>query len=143
FPEAQAAYPETERAVRRSLFGLAPCGVCQADPSPNRWCALTAPFHPYRDEPGGVFSVALSVPYEPSSYEAHCPVELGLSSSRWEAIAHLPANTYLMHVRTFRNSKGKGEWNSNSFPLYGCAKCKRAAWRKYRPSGPYFFTKFA
>src|SRR5689334_20815580 len=30
---------------------------------------------------GGVFSVALSVPYGPSSYEAHCPVELGLSSS--------------------------------------------------------------
>ena len=30
---------------------------------------------------GGVFSVALSVPYEPSNYEAHCPVEFGLSSA--------------------------------------------------------------
>ena len=29
---------------------------------------------------GGVFSVALSVPYGPTNYEAHCPVELGLSS---------------------------------------------------------------
>ena len=35
------------RTAPRSLFGLAPCGVCQADPSPDRWCALTAPFHPY------------------------------------------------------------------------------------------------
>ena len=30
---------------------------------------------------GGMFSVALSVPYGPSSYEAHCPVEFGLSSA--------------------------------------------------------------
>ena len=29
---------------------------------------------------GGMFSVALSVPYGPTNYEAHCPVELGLSS---------------------------------------------------------------
>ena len=28
----------------------------------------------------GMFSVALSVPYGPSDYEAHCPVEFGLSS---------------------------------------------------------------
>ena len=30
-----------------SLFGLAPCGVYQAARLPGRWCALTAPFHPY------------------------------------------------------------------------------------------------
>ena len=29
---------------------------------------------------GGVFSVALSVPYGPPDYEAHCPAEFGLSS---------------------------------------------------------------
>ncbi len=34
-------------AMGRDLFGLAPGGVCQADMSPCRWCALTAPFHPY------------------------------------------------------------------------------------------------
>src|SRR5262249_5513134 len=33
-----------------------------------------------RPLPSGMFSVALSVPYEPPSYEAHCPVEFGLSS---------------------------------------------------------------
>ena len=31
-------------------------------------------------EHGGIFSVALSVPYGPSSYEAHYPAEFGLSS---------------------------------------------------------------
>ena len=31
-----------------SLFGLAPGGVCSAGRSPDRWCALTAPSHPYR-----------------------------------------------------------------------------------------------
>ena len=30
-----------------SLFGLAPGGVYLAGWSPNRWCALTAPLHPY------------------------------------------------------------------------------------------------
>ena len=43
-----------------SLFGLAPDGVYQADQSLGRWCALTAPFHPYR-RAGGLFSVALSL----------------------------------------------------------------------------------
>src|SRR5690242_13081017 len=80
------------RIAHVSLFGLAPCGVYQAGPLPNRWCALTAPFHPYPIlRSGGMFSVALSVSYEPSSYEAHCPVEFGLSSS-FLAIARLPAS---------------------------------------------------
>ena len=94
------------RALRRcvSLFGLAPCGVYQADSLPNRWCALTAPFQPYLclTAIGGMFSVALSVPYGPSSYEAHCPVEFGLSSMslKLTAITRLPAennkNTHLI-----------------------------------------------
>jgi len=28
---------------------------------PGARCALTAPFHPYRDGPGGIFSAALSI----------------------------------------------------------------------------------
>jgi hypothetical protein len=32
----------------RPRFDLAPGGVYRADRSPGRWCALTAPFHPYR-----------------------------------------------------------------------------------------------
>src|SRR5215813_4620593 len=53
FPRNSSGLPgNIERAVhstlRRhvSLFGLAPCGVYRADPLPDRWCALTAPFHP-------------------------------------------------------------------------------------------------
>jgi hypothetical protein len=51
--------------------------------------------------PGGMFSVALSVPYGPSDYEAHCPAEFGLSSAK-AAIARLPATipfTILSHLR--------------------------------------------
>jgi len=43
-PASAAASP---RPVR-PLFDLAPGGVCRADRSPGRWCALTAPFHPCR-----------------------------------------------------------------------------------------------
>ena len=45
-------------SVRSSLFGLAPGGVYRAGESPRRWCALTAPFHPYRRSlrrGGGIF----------------------------------------------------------------------------------------
>jgi len=53
-PGNQDGPSPTPRTAPRSLFGLAPCGVCQADPLPDRWCALTAPFHPYcRGKLGG------------------------------------------------------------------------------------------
>ena len=42
------------------LLGLAPDGVYQASQSPDYWCALTAPLHPYL-RIGGLFSVALSL----------------------------------------------------------------------------------
>lgn len=53
-PEGKAGYPMP------LLFDLAPSGVCQAAQLPVRWCALTAPFQPYRKS-GGSFSVALSL----------------------------------------------------------------------------------
>src|SRR5690606_38747129 len=37
------------------LFGLAPGGVCLAALLPGRRCALTAPFHPYPRNAGGMF----------------------------------------------------------------------------------------
>gem|GEM_PF-2945829 len=47
-----AASSDLTRGQRRAaanipLFGLAPGGVYLAGRSPGRWCALTAPFHPY------------------------------------------------------------------------------------------------
>src|SRR5262245_14941454 len=61
-----------------------------------------------------MFSVALSVPYGPSSYEAHRPVEFGLSSPFSEAIARLPAqflkNTFLSSyaVQQILQIRGQG-----------------------------------
>ena len=46
--------------------------------------------------PSGMFSVALSVPCEPPSYEAHCPVEFGLSSRGLLAITRLPAKSMIL-----------------------------------------------
>ena len=62
-PGISSDLPETERATPQSLLlSLAPDGVYQADKSPCRWCALTAPFHPYLCQSiGGLFSVALSL----------------------------------------------------------------------------------
>ena len=38
---------QTARVTPPSLFGFAPCGVCQACLLLSNRCALTAPFHPY------------------------------------------------------------------------------------------------
>ena len=56
-----------------SLFGLAPCGVYQASQSPDCWCALTAPFHPYlMATPQAVFfSMALSLGFPPLDVIQH------------------------------------------------------------------------
>ncbi len=77
---------------KRNLFGLAPGGVCQASPSPDCWCALTAPFHPYpaaapfdKTEPGltaGRYLFCGTFPGVTSGgcYPPPCPAEPGLSS---------------------------------------------------------------
>ncbi len=55
--------PDAGHAIR-SLFGLAPGGVCRAGLLPDSRCALTAPFHPYHASRRTVrryLSVALSV----------------------------------------------------------------------------------
>ena len=96
-----AAYPRApggppfSPAFRRGialLFGLAPGGVCQASPSPDCWCALTAPFHPYpadslfeaREQrlPAGWYIFCGTFPgVTPGGrYPPPCPAESGLSS---------------------------------------------------------------
>ena len=63
-----------------SLFGLAPNGVYQASQSLDCWCALTAPFHPYRLLGGTHFcGTSLEVTFT-GHYPAFCSMELGLSS---------------------------------------------------------------
>lgn len=50
--------PDAGHAIR-SLFGLAPGGVCRAGLLPDSRCALTAPFHPYRLPEGNVGGIFL------------------------------------------------------------------------------------
>ena len=64
-----------------SLFGLAPGGVYLASRSPDCWCALTAPFHPYLHEAGGLHFCGTIPGVTPAGrYPAPCPTEPGLSS---------------------------------------------------------------
>ena len=63
YPRARTGRPRTlAQAPRDALLDLAPGGVYRAARvTPERWWALTPPFHPYRGcLRGGLFSVALS-----------------------------------------------------------------------------------
>ena len=84
--------------------------------------------------PGGMFSVALSVPYGPSSYEAHCPAEFGLSSAKSRDRPPARHNSIydLKPFTNFCNLSGSGEWNSRGIPVEGWVKRSSAACRKYR-----------
>src|SRR5690554_997922 len=60
---------------------LLPVGFTVPSPLPATRCALTAPFHPYRPEAGGLLSVALSLGSPPPGVTRHrVLVEPGLSS---------------------------------------------------------------
>ncbi len=94
----RATQPKSHRS---SLLGLAPGGVCRADESPRRWCALTAPFHPYRRDQsntltgaqnrgGGIFLLHFPGLTTGRCYRPPCPVEPGLSS-RCNAASDRPA----------------------------------------------------
>ena len=75
-------YPEGRRAaLTLPYLVLLHVGFTQASQSPDCWCALTAPFHPYRSEIGGLnFYGTVPKVTLAGRYPAHCPVELGLSS---------------------------------------------------------------
>ena len=47
YPAPLAVYPGIGGPPHLPLRDLAPGGVCRAGRSPGRWCALTAPLHPY------------------------------------------------------------------------------------------------
>src|SRR5437016_2568579 len=87
FPEARAAYPETATGRRwhtkyTAFPYLALLRVGFAKPIRYRTAGALLPhLFTLTVDSGGMFSVALSVPYGPSSYEARCPVEFGLSSA--------------------------------------------------------------
>ena len=84
-PVGSSGLPRSNAGLQRAcrgrtspppLFGLAPGGVCRASRSPDCWCALTAPFHPYLIPViyraiGGVLSVALSLASRPVGVTHH------------------------------------------------------------------------
>ena len=109
----RAAYPGVVagRTDPAPIFGLASGGVCRASRSPGCWCALTAPFHPYRGREQGTgnrgqgrsvtilfpvpcplfpvpwprrFTFCCTVPVlaDGGRYPPPCPVKPGLSSAR-------------------------------------------------------------
>jgi hypothetical protein len=69
--------------LRETLFYLTLLRVGFAMPSllPGTRCALTAPFHPYLETRRYIFCCTFRRVAPPSRYEAHCPVEFGLSST--------------------------------------------------------------
>ena len=87
--------------VMRSLFGLAPGGVCRAGLLPGSRCALTAPFHPCLI-PCGPSAVSFCCTFRqlapPRRYLAPCPVEPGLSSAPLR-VTRLPGRLRRAHCR--------------------------------------------
>ena len=87
--------------VMRSLFGLAPGGVCRAGLLPGSRCALTAPFHPCHaseDRSAVSFCCTFRRLAPPRRYLAPCPVEPGLSSA-FLRMTRLPGRLRRRHCR--------------------------------------------
>ena len=97
---------------RSSIWSCTGWGLPSFPGRPRNWCALTAPFHPYRPDllwgeagSGGLLSVALS--FTPR-YGAPCPVVFGLSSGNGVPSDRLvysgrsPHIGYLCHAVFFR-----------------------------------------
>lgn len=62
-PAGSGEQPSNTCAATLSVWPSWPCfgwGLPSHPGHPGCWCALTAPFHPYHHEGGGLFSVALS-----------------------------------------------------------------------------------
>ena len=83
-PGQRRGNPPVEYTTCRPYSVLLPVGFTLPRPSPRARCALTAPFHPYRQTSrcvGGLLSVALSLGSPPPDVIRHrVSVEPGLSS---------------------------------------------------------------
>jgi len=90
----------TRTASRKQLMhhpylALLLVGLAVPLPLPAARCALTAPFHPYRENRGGLFSVALSLGSPPPGVTRHhISVEPGLSSRRCRPAIIQPSGSH-------------------------------------------------
>ena len=86
-----------------SYLALLQVGLAQPAWSPSRWCALTAPFHPYRHAPlrntdGGMFLWRYPRGYPLLRFPQHpVPTEFGLSSTRPKTRRGRPTISFLMY----------------------------------------------
>ena len=84
YPKGDAKTHPRPKATGLSYSVLLPVGFTLPRPAPRARCALTAPFHPYRQTSrcvGGLLSVALSLGSPPPDVIRHrVSVEPGLSS---------------------------------------------------------------
>lgn len=117
-PIASSNRPESNDGPDRpdsSLLGFAPNGVCRADESPRRWCALTTPFHPYRRVASQAVSFCCTFPNLAAGwrYQPFCPMEPGLSSRHFRSQR---SSRPLRDVLHDRSESGKRKAESKSQP---------------------------
>lgn len=73
--------PEGQRATSTLPYSaLLQMGFTKPSQLPDCWCALTAPFHPYRLRGGFLFYGTFPGVAPAGRYPASCPAKLGLSS---------------------------------------------------------------
>src|SRR4029453_8860168 len=102
----------TSKLARDPYSVLLLAGLAMRSLLPATRCALTAPFHPYRDRgPGGLLSVALSLGSPPAGVtRRHVVVEPGLSSTPEGAAAAPPSDPRGKGSRGPERSTFRGIW---------------------------------
>jgi len=91
---ASSRLPAHRRAASSARFGVAPGGVYRAAASLRRWCALAAPFHPYR---GQLVDIRRQMSDCPSSTTTH-PI-----SVIWHLLS-VPGGIFLLHFPSDRSA---------------------------------------
>ena len=111
-PRISSDLPKTTRAALSFLLGLAPDGVYQADWSPSRWCALTAPFHPYPQAVCFLWHFPSGNPWEIPVSRFHgtrCLVMSGLSSTPARRPEQRPPEPDRHGLHTLSSARGKAQ----------------------------------
>ena len=107
YPKGDAETHPRPEAAGLSYSVLLPVGFTLPRPSPGARCALTAPFHPYRQTSrcvGGLLSVALSLGSPPPDVIRHrVSVEPGLSSLQSRAVIQ-PSGSWMSYSQSHKAS---------------------------------------
>ena len=138
--DGQATQPgRSAGSLNPSLFGLASDGVYQASRSPDCWCALTAPFHPYHLRGGFLFYGTFPGVTPAGRYPASCPAKLGLSS-RLTARNHLSCSQGTVYHGEMRIVNVKNEEKDLKIDRPYGRMVRRGRWTG--PAAPRFMADF-